>query len=138
MATAFPQIFLDFHPSRKFIMHVSINGISWKITLDKMICICSVLHLSEKILLLGLFPLTFLFVTYSSDSKLNTLTTVYSSLDHPTFSVKVQEPIYNLGPHPYSILSTKKKKKKGMKKKLKNQNNFFPQKRGGDEKKIKN
>ena len=76
-----------------------------------MICICSVLHLSDKILIL-----TFLFVTYSRDSKLNTLTTVYSSLDHPTFSVKVQEPIYNLGPRPYSILSThthtQKKKKK--------------------------
>ena len=74
---------MDFHPSRKFIMHVPINGISQKVTLDKRIYIWSVLHLSDEALLLRLFPPTFPFATYSRDSKLNTLTTVYSSSDHP-------------------------------------------------------
>ena len=102
MTAAFPQIFLDFYPSRKFIMHVPINGISWKVTLNKMIYIWSVLHLFEETLLFGLFPLTFSFATYSRDSKLNTLIIVYSSSDHPTFSAKAQGPIYNLCPHPYN------------------------------------
>ena len=70
-----------------------------------MIYIWSVLHLFEETLLLGLFPLTFSFATYSRDFKLNTFTTVYSFLDHPTFSTKAQGPIYNLGPHPYNSSS---------------------------------
>ena len=46
------------------------------------------LHLFEETLLLILFPPTFPLATYSRDSKLNTLTAVYSSSDHPTFSAK--------------------------------------------------
>ena len=98
MAVAFLQIFLDFHPSRKFMMYVPINGISWKITLNKRTCIWSVLHLSEGTLLLGIFPLTFLFATYSRDSKLNIFTIVYSSSDHPTFLAKAQYIIWTLIP----------------------------------------
>ena len=45
---------------------------------------------------------TFPFKTYSWDSELNSLATIYSSSDHPTFSAKAQGPIYNLSPHPYS------------------------------------
>jgi len=60
---------------------------SWKITLDKRICIWSVLHLFEETLLLKLFPPTFPFATYSRDSKLDTFT---SSSDHPTFLAKAQ------------------------------------------------
>ena len=101
VAAAFSQIFLDFHPSCTFIMHIPINGISSKVTLDKRIYIWSVLHLSEEILFLELLPPTFPFATYSRDSKLNTLTIVYLSLDYPTFLAKAQGPIYNLGPHPY-------------------------------------
>ena len=96
MTVTFPQIFLDFHPSRTFIMHVPINGISWKVTLDKMIYIWSMLHLSEETLLLGLFPPTFPLATYSRDSKFNTLTIVYLSSDHPTFSAKAQYIIWAL------------------------------------------
>ena len=88
---------MDFHPSRKFIM--PINGISRKATLYKRTYILSVLYLSKETLLLGLFPLTFSFVTYSRDFKLNILTTVYLSSNHPTFSTKAGGPIYNLGPH---------------------------------------
>ena len=102
MAVVFPQIFLDFHPSCKFTMHVPINGISWKVTLDKRIYIWFVLHLSDETLLLKLFPPSFPFATYSRDSKLNILTTICSYSDYPIFSAKAQGLIYNLGPHPYN------------------------------------
>ena len=88
MAATFPQTFLDFHHSRKFIIHVPINGIPWKTTLDKRICIWSVLGLSKEKFLLGLPSPPFPFATYSRDSELNALITVYSFLDHPTFTVR--------------------------------------------------
>ena len=96
MAVVFPQIFLDFNPSCEFIMHAPINGISWKVTLDKRIYIWSVLHLSDETLLLDLFPPSFPFATYSRDSKLNILTTIYSYSDHPIFSAKAQYIIWAL------------------------------------------
>ena len=107
-------------PLVKFIMHIPINEISWKITLDKRICIWSVLHLFEETLLLRLFPLTFPFVTYSRDSKLNTLTTIYSFSDYPTFLAKAQGLIYNLGPHPYMDHFKKENNINKKHKKLKN------------------
>ena len=56
------------------------------------------LRLSEEILLLKPPPLSFSFATYSWDSKLNTLTTLRSSSNQPTFSAKVQGPVYKFGP----------------------------------------
>ena len=46
---------------------------------------------------------TFQFVTYSWDSKLKSSTTIYSSLNHPIFSDKAQDPIYNLGIYAYKV-----------------------------------
>ena len=60
----------------------------WKVTLNDRIYIWFVLRLSDEILLLGPPPPTFPFTTYSWDFKLNTLTTIYSSLDQSTSSAK--------------------------------------------------
>ena len=79
-------------------MHVPINGISWKVTLNKGIYILSVLHLSEEILILGLPPPTFPFATYSKDYKFNIFITVYSPSNQPTLSIKAQDSIYNFEP----------------------------------------
>ena len=91
-------------------MHVLISGISWKITLDGRIYIQSVLCWSVEILSLGPPPLTFPFATYSWDSKLDTLTTVYLPSNQSTSSARAQGPIYNFGPLSLHNLSFKLKK----------------------------
>ena len=98
VAAALSQIFPSSHSSSMFVTHAPSSGVSWKVTLSDRICIRFVLGLFEEIFLLGPpFP-TFPLVCYLGDSKLNTLTTVYSSSDQSTSSAKTQDPIYNFGP----------------------------------------
>ena len=78
-------------------MHAFIRGVSWNVTLSDSICIRSVLRLSEEQLLLGPPVPTFLFACYLWGSKLNTITTVYSSSDQSTSSAEAQGPIYDFG-----------------------------------------
>ena len=79
-----------------FVMLAPNSGVSWKVTLSGRICIRSMLGLSEEILLLGpLFP-TFPLACYLGDSELNTLTTVYSSLDQSMSLAKAQGPRPNI------------------------------------------
>ena len=78
-------------------MHALISGVSWKVTLSDRICIQFVLRLSDETLLLGPPVPTFLFACYLWSSKLNTITTVYSSSDQSTSSAEAQGPIYDFG-----------------------------------------
>ena len=79
-----------------FVTHTPNNGVSWKVTLCGKICIQPVLGLSEEIFLLRLpFP-TFPLACYLGDSELNTLTTVYSSLDQSMSLAKAQGPRPNI------------------------------------------
>ena len=78
-------------------MHAFIRGVSWNVTLSDSICIWSVLRLSKEKLLLGPPVPTFLFACYLWSSKLNTITTVYSSSDQSTSSAEAQGPIYDFG-----------------------------------------
>ena len=84
------------------MMNVFITETSWKVALNIMIHIRLVLGLFEEKFLLELPPPPFPFATYSRDSKLNALITVYLSSDHPKFSVRAQSPIFNLGLYPYN------------------------------------
>ena len=59
VAATFPKIFLSFHPSCMFIMHVPISGTSWNVTLRDRIYIWSRLCLSEERLLVGLSSQSF-------------------------------------------------------------------------------
>ena len=88
-----------FLASSTFVMHAPIIGVSWKVTSSDRICIRSVLRLSDETLLIRPHFPTFLFACYLWDSELNTLTTVYSSSDQSTFSVKAQGPIYDFRPN---------------------------------------
>ena len=96
-------MFPNSHSSNTFIMHVSLNGISWKVTLSDRVYIWSVLRLSEETILLGPHFLTLPLACYLWDSELNTLIIVYSSLDQSTLSIKAQVPIYNFRPYTYNI-----------------------------------
>ena len=95
VAVAFAQIFLSFHSSSTFTMHILLNRISQKAPVSDRIYVCSVLCLSEKTLLLEPPFLTFPLTCYLWECELNTLTIFHSSSDQLTSSEKAQGPIYH-------------------------------------------
>ena len=99
MVVVFPQIFLDLHSSHKFIMHVQWSFLEDHFGQKEMHLVCAWLIRGE--IPPQTTSLTLSICDILKNSKLNALITVYLSSNHPTFSVRAQGPICNLGPYLY-------------------------------------
>ena len=100
MVAAFSYIFLGFFPSRMFMRHVPVIGVSWRTTLIAGVHTLNYIHHVQE----GVPPWTILsFVPYLWDFNWEYLIIICSALDLPMSSDKTQSPIYDLGPSPLQL-----------------------------------